>query len=130
MSKSIDSLSSKVYSCCSQIPKGKVSTYKIIAQFVYGSPTYARRVGNLLSHCPDCKLATDNQQIYDCPRIHCYRVIKTDFHIGGFLSAEGIEKSQVKIKKKALTNEGIFFDKQGYLLKKLRNKVIFEDFRE
>src|SRR6185312_6579421 len=37
----------KVYELCSQIPKGKVSTYKIIAQFASGSPNYARRVGTL-----------------------------------------------------------------------------------
>jgi O6-methylguanine-DNA--protein-cysteine methyltransferase len=32
----------KVYQLCSQIPKGKVSTYKIIATAAYGSPNYAR----------------------------------------------------------------------------------------
>jgi alkylated DNA nucleotide flippase Atl1 len=32
----------KVYDLCSQIPSGKVSTYKIIAQAVYNSSNYAR----------------------------------------------------------------------------------------
>src|SRR5207248_2498241 len=65
----------KVYELCSQIPTGKVSTYKIVATAAYGSPNYARRVGTLLSHCPDCEPVSSNQN-YDCPRIHCYRVIK------------------------------------------------------
>jgi methylated-DNA-[protein]-cysteine S-methyltransferase len=113
----------KVYQLCSQIPKGKVSTYKIISQFAYNSPNYARRVGNLLSHCPDCKL---NSQNHDCPRVHCYRVIKSDFQIGGFLGET--KKELVKIKREKLAGEGIFFDQKGYLLKDLREKVIFKDF--
>src|SRR5206468_169250 len=106
-------------------PKGKVSTYKLIAQFAYGLSTYARRVGTLLSHCPDCKLVSDNQN-YSCPKIHCYRIIKSDFHIGGFLGEIG--KEQVKIKRQKLASEGVFFDQKGYLLKDLQEKVIFKDF--
>ena len=117
--------SQKVYHLCSQIPKGKISTYKIIAQFAYGSPNYARVVGALLSHCPDCELVSDNQN-YDCPQIHCYRVIKSDFSIGGFLGETSQEK--VKIKRKILASEGIFFDEKGYLNRNLRKKVIFEKF--
>src|SRR3954447_1562870 len=119
--------SQKVYQLCSQIPKGKISTYKIIAQSAYGSPNYARVVGNLLSHCPGCKLVSDNQN-YDCPQIHCYRVIKSDFQIGGFLGETG--KEHVKITRKKLASEGIFFDEKGYLNRPLRKKVIFEKFYE
>src|SRR4051812_7224469 len=119
--------SQKVYSLCSQIPKGKISTYKIIAQFAYGSPTYSRTVGTLLSHCPDCELAS-NIKDYDCPQIHCYRVIKSDFSIGGFLGETG--KEQVKVKRKKLASEGVFFDEKGYLNRNLRKKVIFEKFSE
>src|SRR6266542_139485 len=100
----------KVYQLCSQIPKGKVSTYKIIAQFAYNSPTYARRVGTLLNHCPDCKTVADKQN-YDCSRIHCYRVIKSDFQAGGFLGETGKEK--LKVEK--LREEGVFFDQEGCL---------------
>lgn len=113
----------RVYQLCSRIPKGKVSTYKIIAQQAYNSSNYARRVGNLLSHCPDCKL---NGRNYDCPQIHCYRVIKSDFHVGGFLGET--KKGLVKMKREKLAGEGVFFDQKGYLLKDLREKVIFKDF--
>jgi len=119
--------SQKVYSLCSQIPKGKISTYKIIAQFAYGSPNYARVVGTFLSRCPDCELASDVKD-YDCPQIHCYRVIKSDFSIGGFLGET--EKEQVKTKRKKLASEGVYFDEKGYLNRNLRKKVIFEKFYE
>ena len=52
--------SQKVYHLCSQIPKGKISTYKFIAIAAYGSSQYARVVGTLLSRCPDCELISDN----------------------------------------------------------------------
>src|SRR5436305_9021213 len=45
----------KVYELCSQIPAGRVSTYKVVATVACGSPNYARVVGNILSHCPDCE---------------------------------------------------------------------------
>ena len=121
-------MSQKVYQFCSQIPKGKVSTYKIIAQSAYGSPNYARRVGTLLSNCPDCKL-NSNSQNYDCPRIHCYRVIKTDFRVGGLHSLlGGTGQEREKIKSEKLASEGVFFDEKGYLLKDLQDKVIFKNF--
>jgi len=123
----INNFPRKVYNCCSQIPKGKVSTYKYIAMAAYGSPAYARRVGTLLSQCPDCELVSDNQN-YDCPQIHCYRIIKSDFSIGGFLGEIG--KEQVKIKRKKLASEGVFFDEKGYLNRNLRKKVIFNDFHK
>ena len=125
----------KVYQLCSQIPEGKVSTYKIIAQFAYGSANYARRVGTLLGRCPDCMLYPNGKPFpapYDCPWIHCYRVIRSDFHIGGFLGGflgSEFEKLEYRETKKwELGNEGIFFDNQGYLLKEFREKVIFKDF--
>ena len=112
----------KVYQLCSQIPKGKVSTYKLVAMAAYGSPNYARWVGTLLSHCPDC---ISKNQNYDCPQIHCYRVIKSDFRVGGFLGESGERHKKITIKK--LTSEGIIFDEKGYV-KNLREKVIFKNF--
>lgn len=114
----------KVYELCSQIPTGKVSTYKIVATVAGGSPNYARVVGNILSHCPDCEPISSNQN-YNCPRIHCYRVIKSDFSIGGLLGETSQE--HVKVTRKKLTSEGAVFDKKGYLAKELREKILFKD---
>jgi alkylated DNA nucleotide flippase Atl1 len=125
--KSINNFSHKVYKLCSQIPKGRVSTYKLIAEFSFGSSSYARLAGKLLSDCPECKVTPHtNFQNYNCERIHCYRVIRTDFHLGGFVDEAG--KSQAEIKRKKLASEGVFFDQKGYVVRNLQKKVIFEEF--
>ena len=49
------------------------------------------------------------------------------FFIGGYFGEWG-EGEKVSAKRKLLSEEGVFFDKQGYLLRKLRSKVIFNDF--
>src|SRR3989337_622655 len=81
----------------------------------------------LLSRCPDCKPVADNQN-YACPRIHCYRVIKSDFRVGGLLGKSGKNHEKITIKK--LTSEGFFFDEKGYLAKDLREKILFKDFKK
>jgi methylated-DNA-[protein]-cysteine S-methyltransferase len=63
-------LSSRVYNCCSQIPKGQVSTYKYIAEFLRISP---REVGQILKVNP-----------FPSTEVPCHRVIATNFFIGGY----------------------------------------------
>jgi methylated-DNA-[protein]-cysteine S-methyltransferase len=71
MSKSIiNNLSHPVYNCCSQIPKGKVSTYKYIAEFLHIPP---RVVGQVLKNNP-----------FSPSEVPCHRVIATNFFIGGY----------------------------------------------
>ena len=59
-----------VYNCCSQIPKGKVSTYKYIAEFLHISP---REVGKILKNNP-----------FPSVEVPCHRVVATNFFIGGY----------------------------------------------
>ena len=114
MSKSLSSnFSHPVYNCCSQIPKGKVSTYKYIAEFLHISP---REVGQILKNNP-----------FLSSEVPCHRVIATNFFIGGYYGEWG-EGEKVTTKRKLLSEEGVFFDKQGYLQRNLRKKVIFNDF--
>jgi alkylated DNA nucleotide flippase Atl1 len=128
MSKpTISNFPKKVYNLCSQIPKGKVSTYKYIAIAAYGSPNYARAVGKFLSRC-ECESEKGSYD-FSCGHIHCYRVINSNFSLGGFATGRG-GGSRTEIKRKILATEGVFFDEQGYLLRKLRSKVIFNDFHE
>ncbi|CAG8577819.1 7995_t:CDS:2 [Ambispora leptoticha] len=69
--KSLSSnFSHPVYNCCSQIPKGKVSTYKYIAEFLHISP---REVGQILKNNP-----------FLSSEVPCHRVIATNFFIGGY----------------------------------------------
>ncbi|CAJ0830365.1 1992_t:CDS:2 [Entrophospora sp. SA101] len=68
--KPITNFQFKVYDLCSQIPKGYVSTYKLIANSISSSP---RAVGGALKNNPFAPLP-----------IPCHRVIASNFFIGGF----------------------------------------------
>lgn len=73
----------KVYELCSKVPKGKVTTYKAIAEAM-GTKAY-RAVGRALNKNPYA------------PKVPCHRVISSDGSLGGF--ATGI-KNKVKLLKK------------------------------
>ena len=60
----------RVYNCCSQIPRGKATTYKYIAEFLHISP---REVGKILKNNP-----------FSSTEVPCHRVIATNFFIGGY----------------------------------------------
>lgn len=66
-----------VYKATKKIPKGKVSTYTIIASYI-GHPKAQRAVGSALNKNPYA------------PYIPCHRVIRSDGNLGGF--AFGVEK--------------------------------------
>jgi len=100
MKSTISNFSRKVYSYCSQIPKGKVSTYKYIAVATYGSSRYARTVGQILSKC-ECKLELNSYE-FSCELVHCYRVINSDFSLGGFATEGGGNRAEIK--RKILTS--------------------------
>jgi methylated-DNA-[protein]-cysteine S-methyltransferase len=66
-----------VYRILIQVPKGKVTTYKLIA-CALGKPGSFRAVGNALGRNPDL----DN--------VPCYRVVKSGGSIGGY--AGGVQE--------------------------------------
>jgi len=76
----------KVWDMCREIPRGKVSTYKIVANKLK-TKAY-RAVGNALNKNPYA------------PKVPCHRVIASSGHLHGF--AHGL-----KAKKKLLEIEGI-----------------------
>lgn len=76
----------KVYGIVKRIPKGKVLTYKQVAQKL-GDKNLARAVGNALNKNHDSK-------------IPCYRVVRSDGKIGGF-------NKGVKRKVNLLREEGL-----------------------
>lgn len=75
------------------IPRGKVSTYKLLAMAI-GCPQAARAVGNALNKNRD-------------PKIPCHRVVRSDGTVGGFrdgmaekikiLQKEGVKISRGKV---------------------------------
>ena len=84
----------KCYELLSQIPQGKISTYKQIAN-ILNTKAY-RAVGNAMAKNPNPII------------VPCHRVIKSDGHIGGYIL--GINK-----KISLLKNEGIVI-KQGKVI--------------
>ena len=77
----------KVWKVCSKIPKGKVSTYKEIAQKL-GTKAY-RAVGNALNRNPYA------------PKVPCHRVVHSDGKIGGF--AQGTTMKIFLLKKEGVS---------------------------
>jgi alkylated DNA nucleotide flippase Atl1 len=73
-----------------KIPKGKVTTYKIIAKKLRIHP---RVVGKLLSK---------NTNIEKYP---CYKVIRSDGRIGGFSGSGGIKEKMERLKKDGILIE-------------------------
>ena len=98
----------KVYNALKQIPKGKVTTYKILASYLNcGS---AQAIGQALKKNPFA------------PEVPCHRVIKTDFHIGGYIGE--MAGSKIEKKKKLLEKEGVTFDVSN----KLHDKSVIHKF--
>jgi methylated-DNA-[protein]-cysteine S-methyltransferase len=83
--------SKRVYSLLKQVPEGRVTTYKALANAL-GTRGY-RAIGQILRNNPYA------------PTVPCHRVITTDGTIGGFMG----KKSGAAIKKKRelLQKEGI-----------------------
>lgn len=88
------SFEEKVYALLRQVPQGKVTTYKALAEAL-GTKAY-RAVGTALHKNPYA------------PEVPCHRVVSSTGHIGGF--AHGTQK-----KMAMLRNEDIAIDQNGYL---------------
>lgn len=89
------SFQDKVYQVVKKIPRGKVLTYKGVAQKI-GHPQAWRAVGNVLHKNRD-------------PKVPCHRVIKSDSRIGGYRRGQ---KNKIALLKK----EGLII-KQGKMKK-------------
>ena len=76
----------RVYKLCKRVPKGRVTTYKILAEKL-GTRAY-RAVGTAMKKNPYA------------PEVPCHRVVSSDGGIGGFASG-------VKKKIKMLEREGV-----------------------
>ena len=97
----------KVWSLMKKIPKGKVATYKALAEKM-GTKAY-RAVGNACRRNPNP------------PYIPCHRVVKSDGGIGGFKGKTSGPCIQEKIF--LLKKEGIKFENKKILNFK---EVLFE----
>ena len=81
----------KVYLKCSQIPKGKVTTYKLLAESLGIKSSQA--VGQALKVNPYA------------PKVPCHCVVASNGTIGGFFGQT--EGSEIQRKIKLLASEGV-----------------------
>ena len=86
--------SKKVYGLCKKIPKGRVSTYKEIAEAL--NCKAHRAVGNALNKNP-------------YKEVPCHRIVKSSGHVGGFAlgtkkKMEMLRKEGIKIKNNRIEN--------------------------
>jgi methylated-DNA-[protein]-cysteine S-methyltransferase len=81
----------KVWQKIKKIPKGKVSTYKLLAFALKNKKAY-QAVGQAVKRNPYW------------PKVPCHRIVKSNGEIGGFASGS-------RVKKKLLEKEGIGFRK-------------------
>lgn len=98
------SFQEKVYDIAKHIPRGKVATYKDLAEAA-GSPGAARAVGTAMKNNPDLKT------------VPCNRVVGSDGAMHGYSAGEGI-----KTKIEMLKREGVVFKGNKVDLSKSRWK--------
>ena len=95
----------KVYALCKKIPKGKVTTYKILAEKL-GTKAY-RAVGAAMNRNPYGILNCNGKNM-----VPCHRVVASSGHLHGF--AHGLTKKAGLLNKegiKVVTNKIADFEK-------------------
>ena len=90
----------RVWNAISNIPKGKITTYKKLAKII-GKPKSARAIANACGKNP-----------YPIT-IPCHRVIREDGRVGGY-SGKGGVRSKISLLKK----EGVFFNELNKIITK------------
>ena len=81
-----NSFNQKIYALTKKIPKGKVTTYKILAE-AWGTKAY-RAVGQALNKNPYA------------PIVPCHRVVDSKGHLHGF--AHGLKKKSELLRKEGV----------------------------
>lgn len=92
MSKTI-SFNEKIYRLLKKVPKGKITTYKALAEAA-GTKAY-RAVGQAMRCNPYA------------PIVPCHRVVASDGKIGGFMGTKEKNSKEIKKKIRMLKGEGI-----------------------
>ena len=89
----IKSFNEKIYDFLKKVPKGKITTYKVLAE-VLDTKSY-RAVGQAMRCNPYA------------PQVPCHRVVKSDGSIGGFSGSINPNSKEVRRKISMLRKEGI-----------------------
>lgn len=91
--KKNSSFNEKVYALLRKVPKGKVTTYKALAEKL-NTKAY-RAVGQAMRCNPYA------------PEVPCHRVVSSSGKIGGFMGSDNPNSSEIKKKIRMLGKEGI-----------------------
>ena len=91
--KQNNSFNEKIYSLLRKVPKGKVTTYKALAEKL-NTKAY-RAVGQAMKCNPYA------------PSVPCHRVVASDGRIGGFMGNKNLNSKEVKKKIMTLKKEGV-----------------------
>ena len=97
----MDSFNTRCYKILKQVPKGKITTYKSIAQRL-GTKAY-RAVGNAMNKNP-----------YDTKVYPCHRVIKSSGEIGGYAKGTKAKISRLKSEGIEIVNGKINLEKYSF----------------
>lgn len=95
----------KVYKELKKVPKGKVTTYKVLAEKL-GTKAY-RAVGSALKNNPYA------------PEVPCHRVIKSDGSVGGFMgkmTGDEVARKIVLLREEGVEVVGMKVDLKKYLV--------------
>lgn len=91
------SFENKVYDALQLIPRGKVTTYRLLGEYI--SCASAQAIGQALKRNPFA------------PEAPCHRVVKSDLTIGGFQGER--EGAPISKKRRLLESEGVEFSDSG-----------------
>ena len=100
MKRPITSFEQQVYDALSRVPLGKVTTYAELARAI--GCRSAQAVGQALKRNPSA------------PEVPCYRVIRADLSLGGYVGSTKGKK--IALKLALLQSEGVEFDSLGKLI--------------
>ena len=102
--KQTNSFNEKIYALLKKVPKGKVTTYKALAEAA-GTKAY-RAVGQAMNRNPYGILRCKGRKM-----VPCHRVVASNGHLHGFAhglktKAELLRKEGIEIKNKKVANFG------------------------
>ena len=95
------SFTQRVFAATKRIPRGRVSTYGVVAKAI-GDPAAARAVGNALNKSPGMP---------SCP---CHRVIRSNGEVGEFASGTKAKVALLKKEGVVVRSNWVDLRKYGY----------------
>ncbi len=101
MNPNVTPFRQRVFDACSRVPKGQVTTYKLLAEEIDCGSSQA--IGQALKHNPFA------------PQVPCHRVIATNRTLHGFHGETS--GPQLDRKRQLLEGEGVAFDEQGRVVR-------------